>query len=265
MTLGLAIVFASFWSLTAVTAVKTDRFQSRTLKAWLIDAACLLIQGLLIPVVQTLLIAQLWSVLFPEAKESWQMPWAMAFALSFVVVDYLYYWNHRLLHTPILWKWHKLHHSTQTLDLVASSRNSLLTPALIVYVWANSLFLFLLGDATPFIVASSIGAALDLWRHSGLNVSETSLVYRLLSPWLILPQDHEAHHRVETHGVNYGANFKIWDKWHDTYEAPARMLQQKPTTQATMANHANEDLKWSQFFWPTDSQAAATQETKVSE
>ena len=52
------------------------------------------------------------------------------------------------------------------------------------------------------------------------------MVFRLLSPWLMLPQDHGLHHGYHEHHepnhepqpVNFGANLKVWDKLHGTYQ-----------------------------------------------
>jgi sterol desaturase/sphingolipid hydroxylase (fatty acid hydroxylase superfamily) len=48
-------------------------------------------------------------------------------------------------------------------------------------------------------------------------ISEHNILLPILSPWLILPQDHNWHHSRENKNCNYGANLKIWDKIHGTY------------------------------------------------
>lgn len=247
MMFGLTLVFVTFIVLSALTALKTKQFQTRQTKEWLVDSAGLLVQGLLIPVIQTLLLARLWESAFPELKGALTLSPLVSFLASFVFIDYLYYWNHRLLHHPKLWDWHKLHHSTLKIDLFATSRNSLLTPALIIYVWANSLFLFFVGNSQAFLIASALGASLDLWRHSGFAVPKKSLAYRMLSPWLILPQDHEVHHEIQSKGLNFGANLKLWDQAHGTFHSGD---QKAELNSARNELRDSSDLTWSNFVWP---------------
>jgi sterol desaturase/sphingolipid hydroxylase (fatty acid hydroxylase superfamily) len=113
------------------------------------------------------------------------------------------------------------------MDVLGTSRNSLWTSFLIIYLWIHTLFLYLLNDSTGYLIGVSLTAALDLWRHSQLAISPQSWLFRFLSPWLILPQDHAWHHASDSSGRNYGANLKIWDKLHGTYyyckEPPASL------------------------------------------
>jgi sterol desaturase/sphingolipid hydroxylase (fatty acid hydroxylase superfamily) len=139
------------------------------------------------------------------------------FFLSFVAVDYLYYWNHRLLHSPFFWNVHQVHHTVTHLDVLGTSRNTLWASFLIVYLWVHSFFLYLLADPTGYLLGVSLTSALDLWRHSQLTIPSKSWLYHYLSPWLILPQDHAWHHSSQSPNCNYGANLKLWDKWHGTY------------------------------------------------
>lgn len=103
------------------------------------------------------------------------------------------------------------------MDVFGTSRNTLWTSFLIIYLWVHSLFIYLLQDPIWYIFGASLTSALDLWRHSTFTPKPTSLIHRLLSPLLILPQDHAWHHARNYKGGNYGANFKIWDKIHRTY------------------------------------------------
>lgn len=106
------------------------------------------------------------------------------------------------------------------MDFYLTSRNSALTPFLLVYLWTYSIFSYLLGEAKWFLLAASIGAGLDLWRHSGFDLRPGTWLYRLVSPWLTLPQDHSWHHANGQAGVNFGANLIIWDRWYGTFWRP---------------------------------------------
>jgi sterol desaturase/sphingolipid hydroxylase (fatty acid hydroxylase superfamily) len=181
---------------------------------WIIDVMGLTVQGTLVPVLQVTAGVALLSWGLPEARGSVVLHPLAAFALNFVAVDYLYYWNHRLMHSDALWPIHRVHHSATSMDVFATSRNTLWTSALIVYLWLNGLALYLLADPAPYAAAATLTAAMDLWRHSPITLPATLSAW--LSPWLILPEDHAQHHSTAAPHGNYGANFKLWDRLHGT-------------------------------------------------
>jgi hypothetical protein len=55
-------------------------------------------------------------------------------------------------------------------------------------LWVHALFIYLLQDSSWYVAGVSLSSALDLWRHSIFTPKPTSLIYRCLSPWLILPR-----------------------------------------------------------------------------
>lgn len=209
--MSLFLVLISFWFLVGVSYFsKKDQLINRNSKEWILDIVGLLLQGAAVPFVAFVISKQ-----FPESQGIWKISFSAAFLLSFVGVDYLYYWNHRLLHTQTLWSFHRVHHSTRQMDVLMTSRNSFWTVLLIVYVWVNSLFIFLLKNPEGFLWGTALGAALDLWRHSGFKTHPTLKKY--LGEILILPEDHAWHHSQDQYDVNFGANLKVWDRIHGTY------------------------------------------------
>ncbi|AFZ24254.1 sterol desaturase [Cylindrospermum stagnale PCC 7417] len=218
------LIFVTFLSL--ITWTISDKFSRTQLKAksredWLLDGVGLTIQGIFIPLLQATLVYWLYQYLLPNQQGYLKLSPILTFILSFVVVDYLYYWNHRLLHSKSFWQLHQVHHTVTQMDVLGTSRNTVWTSLLIVYLWIHTLFLYLLADPTGYLLGVSLTSALDLWRHSRLMISENSWLYGFLSLWLILPQDHAWHHCRDFPHANYGANLKIWDKLHGTYyESP---------------------------------------------
>ncbi len=214
------IIFGSFIGLVGWTInnqVGKSQLQVKTREDWLIDGIGLTIQGILIPLLQATLVYWLYQHLLPTQQGCLKVSLIPAFIISFVGVDYLYYWNHRLLHTIFFWKVHQVHHTVTQMDVLGTSRNTLWTSLLIIYLWIHTLFLYLLADPTGYLLGVSLTSALDLWRHSCLIIPANTRLYLFFSSWLILPQDHAWHHCREVHNYNYGANLKIWDKLHGTY------------------------------------------------
>jgi sterol desaturase/sphingolipid hydroxylase (fatty acid hydroxylase superfamily) len=216
------LVFTAFFSLVIWTICNRSartQIKTKSLEDWLLDSAGLFIQGIIIPLLQITFIYQLYHYLLPNQQGYIKLSPILAFILSFILVDYLYYWNHRLLHTRLLWQVHQIHHTVTQMDVLGTSRNTLWASLLIVYLWAHALFLYLLADSTGYLWGISLTSALDLWRHSRLIIPTDSLLYSYLSPWLVLPQDHAKHHSRRFHHCNYGANFNLWDRLHGTFSA----------------------------------------------
>ncbi|MBD2164669.1 sterol desaturase family protein [Calothrix membranacea FACHB-236] len=193
------------------------QFQIKSREDWLLDGVGLTIQGVIIPLLQATLVYELYHYLLPHSKGILQISPILSFIISFIVVDYLYYWNHRLLHSKFLWQVHQVHHTVTQMDVLGTSRNTLWTSLLIIYLWIHTLFLYFLSEPTAYLLGVSLTSALDLWRHSRLMIDENSWLYRFVFSWLILPQDHAWHHCSEVFNCNYGANLKLWDKLHRTY------------------------------------------------
>ena len=200
-------------------------YQTKPLADWVLDGAGLCVQGILIPVLQITLMHTLWTFLLPGLEGSWYLPGLLGFLLSFVGVDYLYYWNHRLLHERSLWRIHCVHHTVTEMDVLGTSRNTLWSSVFMVYLWVHGLMIYLLANPVGYVMGVSISSALDLWRHSRLSPVAGSWIERSLSPWLILPVDHACHHQRDAAPVNFGANLKLWDQLHHTATKGDRPLK----------------------------------------
>ncbi len=224
----LALTLA-FWFLVAVTLARGRSLAPRGAPEWALDGIGLIVQGLVVPFLQLGMVFAALAVLAPPWRGALGAPPWVSFLLNFVVVDYAYYWNHRLLHGP-LWRWHAVHHTAEAMDVIVTARNTLWTPLLIVYVWLNGLGAYLLADPAPFLISAALTAGLDMWRHSGAYPQPGEVgrrAYEGLSRFVITPEDHAWHHSTDRTDTNFGANLKIWDLWHGTYdghgEAPRRL------------------------------------------
>jgi sterol desaturase/sphingolipid hydroxylase (fatty acid hydroxylase superfamily) len=227
---GAAFTFAAFWSLVAFTAASAERrakLRAKPAREWVLDSLGLIVQGVLVPIVGIAALALLYARIAPSMRGAWHVPWPIAFALSFILVDYVYYWNHRLLHTRALWRIHAVHHTAREMDVFVTSRNTLWTSALIVYLWGGSWFTYALHDASGYLAGAALTSILDLARHTSIDLSRWPRLERLLGAALVLPRDHALHHAdLERHG-NYAANIVLWDRLHGTYlgarAVPARL------------------------------------------
>ena len=223
------VVFAAFVLLAALTfSMEKSRRDAlaRTKEDWLLDGAGLVVQGVVIPILQMTLVYGLLAWLAPDWQGALRLSPVFAFLLNFVLVDYLYYWNHRLLHGKRLWPTHAVHHTADHLDLLITSRNTLWTSLLIVYVWANGFFIFFLHEPAPFLLSAALTASLDLWRHTSFAFTPGSLLHRVMAWLLITPNEHAWHHSRGQADKNFGANLCLWDRLHNTYYKPLAMPEQ---------------------------------------
>lgn len=214
------LIFITFIGLiigTISNSTSRTALKNKSREDWLLDSVGLLIQGIIIPLLQITVIYQFYHFLLPNQQFNLKLPSIIGFIISFIIVDYLYYWNHRLLHSKLLWKVHQTHHTVTQMDVLGTSRNTLWASLLIIYLWIHALFLYLLANPAGYLLGVSLTSALDLWRHSQFIIPQSHLLYPYLSSWLILPQDHRQHHARIFHHCNYGANFKLWDKIHGTF------------------------------------------------
>lgn len=209
-----------FWLLVAFGASSpTQRalWQRKTRQDWVVELQGLAVQGALIPMLMVGAVAGLARHLWPHLAGIVSLPPWAAFALNFVGVDYLYYWNHRFFHTARLWPLHLVHHAAPVMDVFCTSRNAVWTSFFIVYVWCNGIAVFLLEDPSYYLVGATVTAMLDLWRHSSLTLHSVPQLQRVLGSLLVLPEDHAWHHGADAEPGNYAANLVLWDKLHGTW------------------------------------------------
>lgn len=150
---------------------------------------------------------------------SWLVPWSidanmLTALLCLVLVDFLYYWEHRLGHeVNLLWAmYHSVHHSARHYDQSIGVRISF------VDFFFSPLFylpLILLGFH-PLLVGACLGLVLawQQWIH-------TELIDRLpwCDGWLNTPSNHRVHHGSNPAYLdkNYGGILILWDRLFGTY------------------------------------------------
>lgn len=144
-------------------------------------------------------------------------------ALYGVVLDFWFYWYHRLMHdVPFLWRYHRTHHLTKhpnpLLTLYADTEQELFDIAGIPLMTYFSLKL--IGLPMGFYdwwICHQFVVFAELAGHSGLRVHGTppSTVTWLLKFFdaELTIEDHDLHHRKgwkKSH--NYGKQTRLWDR-----------------------------------------------------
>ncbi len=225
ISLDLLLILAVFWIIVTwslLNKIRLRKMLSRARGLWALDLAGLMIHGAVVPLFQSLIIFGALKLIWPIGEGLLTLPRWISFFVAFVVVDYAYYWNHRLLHQKKLWRFHAVHHSGQVFDVFTTSRNSALTTFLILYVWFNGIMFFLLSNREAYIWGVAVSNALDLLRHSGIAKWPRFAPFT----WFISPRDHAWHHSEDMSDVNFGGNLNIWDRIHGTYHGSENLPHQ---------------------------------------
>ncbi len=149
------------------------------------------------------------------ALTSLSIPTTVVMALvCFVLVDFLYYCEHRLAHeVNALWSlYHSVHHSADHYDQTIGLRISFVDFFISPLIYLPLVF----AGFHPLLVFVCLGLVLawQQWIHTEL-VGKLSL----LDGWLNTPSNHRVHHgRNEIYiDKNYGGVLIIWDRLFGTY------------------------------------------------
>jgi sterol desaturase/sphingolipid hydroxylase (fatty acid hydroxylase superfamily) len=149
------------------------------------------------------------------------VPYALTVGAAIILHDLGGYGSHILLHRiTALWELHKVHHSSRTLDWLATFRAHILEHALRHLL--SPVLLILLGF--PLTAVGIAGAVTSVWAalvHANLGVS-----WRWLEPVFITPRLHRLHHVPATSERNLGVVLSVWDRLRGTLEtSPTAALQ----------------------------------------
>lgn len=129
-----------------------------------------------------------------------------------LVLDLWIYWWHRANHQiPILWRFHRVHHLDQWLDVTSAVRfhvGEVILSALVRAVVILSLGMPLLS----VIVFETLVLVNSAFHHSNIRLPIT--LEKRLSLVIVTPSIHWLHHHVERRDTdsNYATLFSFWDR-----------------------------------------------------
>ncbi|HEX9464886.1 MAG TPA: creatininase family protein [Alphaproteobacteria bacterium] len=151
--------------------------------------------------------------------------------LFFVAYDFGRFAAHSLLHEmPLLWPFHKVHHSAEVLTPFTNYRAHPVD--IVVMQTVPNLMTGLVSGCVWYLSAGEIGFYAFFGLHAG--VAAFNAIGNLrhwhvwvsfgpgLNRWLISPAHHQIHHSVERRhlGKNRGFELAIWDRLFGTLYAP---------------------------------------------
>lgn len=140
--------------------------------------------------------------------------------ILFVLKDFIEWWIHRLLHAvPVLWKFHKVHHSVDEMGFAAHLRFHWMES--VVYKSLEYLPLSMIGfGLDDFFLAHAVAIIIGHWNHANFYLPIGPMKYILNNP-----QMHKWHHAKQLpfdrrRGVNFGLSLSIWDYLFGTNYTP---------------------------------------------
>lgn len=159
-----------------------------------------------------------WSGFGPAS----QLPFMAQVAIVFVAGDFLSYWQHRLFHTKTTWPIHAVHHSSEKLDWLSSTRFRPFNEigAQLMYVAP----LIALGlSPMAFVVLAPFTATYAVLLHANINLSFGPLRHVIASPTF-----HRWHHTqaAEAQNKNFAGFLPVWDVIFGTFYHPQGQVPQ---------------------------------------
>ena len=138
--------------------------------------------------------------------------WAV-WALTFIVIDFVYYWYHRCSHRiRFLWAVHMNHHSSEEMNYVVSLRQAWFGP-----ITKIPFFIFMPLVGFDPLITLVAGVASTLWGVLGHTQWINKL--GLLEYIFVTPSSHRVHHGSNECYLdkNYGNFLIIWDRIFGTF------------------------------------------------
>lgn len=158
--------------------------------------------------------------------------WRLAYTVLFYVAyDFGRFVAHSALHEiPLLWEFHKVHHSAEVLTPMTAYRAHPVD--LLVMAWGGGLAAGVVAWAINHLAGGAVNAYVFmglhvlLWASNVVGNLRHTPVWMTYGPtlgkWLISPAHHQLHHSREPRhlGCNRGFDIALWDRLHGTLYVP---------------------------------------------
>ena len=148
-----------------------------------------------------------WVIYF-DPTQSWM------WLLAFMVVDFAYYWFHRLSHeVNFLWAGHVIHHQSEDYNLSVALRQSWLQQGFSAIFYVPLAFWL---PPKVFIILTALNTLSQFWIHTQL----LDRLPRAFETILNTPSHHRVHHAIDAQYIdkNYAGALIIWDRIFGTFE-----------------------------------------------
>lgn len=167
-----------------------------------------------------------------------QLPWPVTVLVVMILLDFVDYWTHRLMHNSPLWGVHAVHHTEQRMTWLTSSR---------VHIFETSImkigYVVLLGwtgiPIWALLAASAVAYLHNRYVHCDVGWNHGPLAKVVASPnW------HRWHHSIDptAYNRNYANVFSFIDVIFGTYYNPGRCNTEVGLTELPRPGIVNQML-----------------------
>lgn len=145
-----------------------------------------------------------------------QAPTWLKIFVTVAFMDFMLYVWHLLNHEmPLLWRFHRVHHSDLNMDVSTATRFHIGELAISAVIKISIIF-FLGASPIGVLIFESLLVLCAQFHHSSLKVPKSfeTLWWILFVP----PSMHRIHHsvKIRERNTNYGTIFSVWDRFLGT-------------------------------------------------
>lgn len=223
MTEGFESVYQLVFLATAVALVLLERVRAlqrqpvRIARRWTSNVGLFVIGSVVNTLLLPIGIYAFAQQQTPGVLSGLDLPFAAQVLLTFLLLDFWRYWEHRVFHrVPWLWRLHLIHHSDTQIDVTTSERHhplEFLVGTAIMMGLIAALGLPALGVGLYLLAATVVA----LYSHANLRLHPA--LDRPLRPFVVTPSVHAFHHsdlQAQTDS-NFGSVLTLWDRFFGTY------------------------------------------------
>jgi sterol desaturase/sphingolipid hydroxylase (fatty acid hydroxylase superfamily) len=155
-----------------------------------------------------------YTQLYSQISERGWLYYFALFPILFFIHDTYFYWIHRLMHHPVLFRWfHLVHHRSTNPSPWAAYAFHPLEAFLEVGIFALFLFLFPI-HRTHILLFFLLSIIYNVYGHLGWELYPKGFNHTWVGRWINTSVAHNQHHKYFT--GNYGLYFLFWDRWMGT-------------------------------------------------
>lgn len=155
-----------------------------------------------------------YTQLYPAIADRGWFYYVALYPVLFFVHDAYFYWIHRFMHHPRLFKWfHLVHHRSTNPSPWAAYAFHPFEAMLEVGIFALFLFLFPI-HRTHLMIFFLLSILYNVYGHLGWELYPKGFHKTRVGRWINTSVAHNQHHKYFT--GNYGLYFLIWDRWMGT-------------------------------------------------
>lgn len=160
-----------------------------------------------------------YTTLYKEIKDMGWTWYFLAYPVMLIMHDTWFYWIHRLMHLPGLYKWfHAVHHRSINPSPWAAYAFHPLEAVFEIGIFVVFLFTIPV-HRTHIFIFFLFSIIYNVYGHLGWELYSKKFQDSSLGRWINTSTAHNAHHRYFT--GNFGLYFLLWDRWMGTLRSDA--------------------------------------------